>query len=368
MKIKNIYRSILTLGILLISSGASSQIVSSINGLVYADYYYNMSHHDATIKHQNAFSFRRIYFTFDNAITPNIKIRFRLESAHNEFGSTDRINPFVKHAYIEWSNLIPNHQLYLGISETNALKNAEDYWGYRSIEKTILDLNKICSAADMGIALKGDIGRFVHHWLAVHNGTGYGSSEVDKYKKFGYAFWLTPVKGLMLEGYFDYERQDPNTGTFQYARDYFHSSGYSTWKTFIGYSAPSFAIGAEAFLRTLKGSGAVDAIGSSKTDVKRQGISVFGSWITPIPKVKLFARYDTSDPNNNDNVWVSDSKNGVDDEYSLLFAGLDFFPVADVHFMPNILIKKYTQSGKGDDVTARLTLYYKFDSGKMTIQ
>ena len=70
-----------------------------------------------------------------------------------------------------------------------------------------MDYHKISSSADMGIALKGDLSEKVHHWLMIMNGTGYGSAETDKYKKIGYAVWFTPVKGLILEGYVDYEKQ-----------------------------------------------------------------------------------------------------------------------------------------------------------------
>lgn len=358
---------VILLSIILISSFASGQVVSKIKGVMFADYYHTIGHHDAATEGLNAFNIRRVYFTFENNITPNIKVRFRLESAHPKFGKSEKINPFVKHAYLEWSNLIPNHKLYLGIGETNGFKNAEGYWGYRSIEKTIMDFNKISSSADMGIALKGDLGNVAHHWLTFFNGTGYGSAEVDKYKKIGYAFWLTPVPGLIIEGYADYENQDPDTGTFKYAKDYFQGSGYYTLKTFLGYSAASFTLGAEWFLRTNKDAGSVDAAGTRKTDVKKQGFSFFGSWITPIPKLKLFARYDSYDPNTDDDVWVSDSVNGMDDEFSLIIAGLDFIPKGNVHFMPNIMIKNYSTSGKDSDVTARMTLYFKFDTGKITI-
>lgn len=349
---------------LLFTNIVYGQAKSRIDGLVYADYYYILDNHDASAKDRNAFHFRRIYFTFESNITEAIKIRFRLDSIHEEYGSTSKITPFVKHAFLEWTNLIPHHKLYLGIAETNGFKNTESYWGYRSIEKNIMDLNNISSSADMGIALKGDLGKVAHHWLTVFNGTGYGSSEVDRFKKIGYAFWLTPVKGLILEGYIDYENQDPNTGTFKHARDYFQASGYMTLKGFLGYRDSCFTLGAEWFLRTNKESGATDAAGMSRTDVKKQGFSFFGSWQTPLPKVKLFGRYDFYDPNTDDNVWVSDTVNGTDDEYSLVIAGVDFIPKKNVHVMPNIMIKNYTHEYKDSDVTARITLYYTFDTGR----
>ena len=58
----------------------------------------------------------------------------------------------------------------------------------------------------MGLALKGDLNSLVHHWLTVMNGTGCGASESDRYKKIGYALWITPAKGLIVEGYVDYEK------------------------------------------------------------------------------------------------------------------------------------------------------------------
>jgi hypothetical protein len=372
--------------------GLHGQSVSKIDGLVFADYYYNMSNSVAAEKNRNAFQYRRIYFTFENNITADIKVRFRLESESDKYGTATKINPFVKHAYLEWANLVPKHSLFLGIAETNAFKNSEELWGYRSIEKTIIDLNKICSSADLGIGLKGDLdSRYLHHWLTVMNGTGYGAAEGDRYKKVGYALWLTPVRGLIVEGYADYEKQngaDPQTAAkLSSATDYTLADSYHTLKGFVGYSHPRFSIGIEAFRRTNVKSGvenvstAYDSTkkehkvtGSALADVIRFGYSAFASWITPIPKLKVFARCDSYDNNTGDGVVTKFDKstgkktNGLDDEFTLLIAGLDYIPKANVHIMPNIMLKKYAKAGVEDDLTARLTLYVKFDSGKITVE
>ena len=360
------------------------QKTSEIKGVVFADYNYHLKSHKFGGQDRNAFSIRRIYFTFENNITAGMKMRFRLESAHGKYGATSKIHPFVKHAYLEWKNLIPRHKLYLGIAETNAFKNSEKYWGYRSVEKTIMDLNKISSSADMGIALKGDLfGDMAHHWLTIFNGTGYGSSEVDRYKKIGYAFWMTPIAGLMIEGYADYENQDPDapqTATvFKQARDYNGSSEYYTVKGFLGYKHPRFTFGAEAFIRTNQESGIKDVTiadnavaGYSKADVKRLGFSIFGSLITPVPKLKAFSRYDYYDPNTRDDVYTrfADGQltGGADDEYRLIIVGLDYIPQPDVHIMPYIMVKQYSQGSKERDLMARITLYYKFNSGKIKVK
>ena len=356
-----------------------AQVESKIDGVFYGDYYFNVKNHDADQEDLNAFSIRRVYFTFESTISKDIKTRFRLESAHGDFGSTSKITPFVKHAYLEWSNLVPNHKLYIGIAETNAFKNTEDLWGYRSIEKTAMDLNKISSSADMGVALKGDLSLKVHHWLTLMNGTGYGSAEVDKYKKIGYAFWVTPVNSLILEGYADYEKQDPDHTVLKTARNYTGSKGYYTLKALAGYRGRRIDAGVEVFRQTNQQSGITNVqitngaiVSSEKTDVTKQGYSVFGSFITSIPKLKVFGRFDWFDPNSGDDVATAFSdgllKTGKKDESTLIIAGLDYIPVGNVHFMPNVLIKSYAQPGVDSDVTARLTCYYKFNSGKIIVE
>lgn len=355
--------------VLAMALSVHAQTTTKIKGVMFADYYYNLDNSSSSKKDQNAFNIRRVYFTFENNLTQDIKTRVRFESAHGKYGTSGKINPFVKHAYLEWKNLIPFHKLYIGIAETNAFKNAENMWGYRSIEKTIMDLNKISSSADMGLALKGDINEKVHHWLTVMNGTGYGSAEVDKFKKVGYALWLTPTENFVIEGYADYEAQDPEKADFKYARHVYGSSGYYTLKGFVGWNAPSFTLGAEVFSQTVKESGSLDlADPAAKADVTRQGVSLFGSWITPVPKLKAFARYDMYDPVADDKVFIDDEgTTGLDDDYTLLIAGFDWIPSANIHFMPNIVLKSYSKEGKNSDLMARITFYYKFDSGKIIV-
>ncbi len=357
-----------------------AETTSTINGVGYADYYYNFQNHDPAEESRNAFQFRRIYFTFENTVRPEMKVRFRLESQHAGYGSETRLTPFVKHAYLEWNGLIPNHKVIFGIQETNAFNNAEAIWGYRSIEKTIMDLNKLSPSADMGIGLKGDLGKSVHHWLTVMNGTGYGSSEVDRFKKIGYALWFTPVNGLILEGYADYEPQNPNDPQTENApsgtKDYFPGKGYYTLKAFAGYKNSSLSVGAEFISRTNKQTGLSNPVITTdelvdfqKSDVTKTGYSLFGSIFTPIQKLKVFARYDYFDSNTSDHVFTNFSNgkltSGKDDQASLFIAGLDYIQQSNLHIMPNIMIKSYSESNKKSDIVARITMYFIYDSGKI---
>lgn len=362
----------------------SAQTTSKIDGVIFGDYYYNLKNRLPAEEHRNAFAFRRIYFTFENNITDAIKVRFRLESESEKYGTEKKINPFVKHTFLQWTGLVPRHDFFVGMIETNAFKNSEELWAYRSIEKTIMDLNKISSSADMGLALKGDlIGTSLHHWLAVFNGAGYGASEIDRFKKVGYALWLTPRRGVIIEAYADYENlsaREPQTAVqLSSAKDYRLADSYHTLKAFVGYDHRRFSLGAEVFQRTNVGSGITEvvvdqgAIKSSKpADVQRFGYSVFGSVITPVPRLKAFARYDHYDPNTSSTVYTKFASGkltgGEKDEENLIIAGLDYIPVAGIHVMPNVLIKKYTKEGVDDDITVRLTLSYNYSSGKIVTE
>ena len=257
----NVAKSVIIYFVALIAlnNSAVAETTSSFSGTGYADYYNYLQNQNSDVEGENAFQYRRIYFTYENYLSSNIKVRVRLESKHEDFGTKAEINPFIKHAFVEWNGLVPNHKLILGIQETNAFKNAESVWGYRSIEKTIMDFTKMSSSADMGIGLKGDISKYFHHWLTVTNGTGYSSAELDPFKKIGYALWVTPTEGLTLEGYADYEKQDPNDpntkGAPSGTTDYSISSGYYTLKAMVAYEKPSFAVAVEAFSRKNKESG-----------------------------------------------------------------------------------------------------------------
>ena len=60
------------------------------------------------------------------------------------------MDPLVKDAYLcyQWNG----RSLYAGQSPTPIWSITETVWGYRAVEKTIMDLNKIGSSRDNGIA------------------------------------------------------------------------------------------------------------------------------------------------------------------------------------------------------------------------
>jgi len=130
-----------------------------ISGLVYSDYFYNVNNSDLTKKDINGLQFRRIYFTTDFAAEENIDVRFRLESDQSTNSNTagGKLGVMVKDAYLKWKGIFSGSDLIIGISPTTAYEVSEAAWGYRNLEKTILDFDGIISSRDFGIDLKGKL-------------------------------------------------------------------------------------------------------------------------------------------------------------------------------------------------------------------
>lgn len=309
---------------------------SKIKGDMFGDYLYNVANHDESKENFNEFQFRRIYFTFENNLSEDIKVRLRLESETSKTTGSNLISPFVKDAYLEWANLIQGQKVIIGLSSPPTWELSEGIWGYRSVEKTIMDFRKIRSSRELGLGVKGafDLEKKYNHHFMIGNGQGYKGPEDDKYKLFMYSFWVVPVDGLTLQVYADYQR---TTLSPVKVNDI-------VYKGFVAYETPQYTVGIEGFQQALKNDG---------MNSKNVGISLFGS-VIPMPgtKFKVFGRFDYWDPDTD----------GEKDEENFIIGGLDFIPAGNVHVMPNVVVQNYAADDIDSDITARVTFFYKWSS------
>ena len=188
---------LLAVGLSAISATALSQ--GKFSGYMFGDYYYNVAR-DSSFNHtapsavassssapgaksMQAFQIRRIYFAYDNDISEQFATRFRLESDQGAVpggavtgdelvGGKDSV--FVKDAYLTWKNVFSGSNLIFGVQPTAAYDISEAAWGYRFLEKTIMDLRGIVPSRDLGIALKGKLvsDGMVNYWVMIANGSG----------------------------------------------------------------------------------------------------------------------------------------------------------------------------------------------------
>jgi len=305
---------------------AGEESKGKVSGYMFGDFYYNLSDPDTSVNY-NGFRFRRIYFTYDRDLSETFSVRFRLE-----MNSVDgeRLEPYVKNAYLAWKNLIPNSTIYFGAQGTPLFKVADKTWGYRSIAKTIMDFRKVGSSSDLGIGISGKLiesGSFGYHVL-VANGEGK-KGESNEYKKIYVSIPIVVSENFRIVPIADYEG-----GADDMTKQ--------TLALFIGMTGETVNAGVEVFQKTHDKALAGD-------DLIENGVSIFGS-IRVAEKVKSFARLDIYDPNTDMD----------DDGLNYIIAGIDYEPEKNVNIMPNIRVESYELSGKDNFISALLTFFYRF--------
>ena len=203
----------------LLLSGQSDADQPTIKGYMFGDYYYIASGAD---KEQNGFQIRRIYLTLDKTWNTRFSGRFRLESSDAGFGVGDKMRPAVKDAYLKYKR--NSWSLVMGLSPTPATSRTDGIWGYRSVAKSIQDLNKLGSTRDTGLLFETPLDARGKVVMQAMFGNGSGNqSETNNGKKGHLRLELSPGEslGILLNG--DYEsRPDQNLTTLSAL---VHSSG-----------------------------------------------------------------------------------------------------------------------------------------------
>jgi hypothetical protein len=234
-------------------------------------------------------------------------------------------------------NTLPRTSFLFGILTTPIWENSEDFYGYRSIERTIGDFRGIGSSADLGVELKGfaDAGHRVGFSAMVGDGLGQ-KAEDNRYKKVYLSLPLKPTDDIRIEPYVDYEWVPSQVG-----------GDKATYKIFTGYEGKKYSAGGEL----------IDRVNHAVSGRNKEpfGFSLFGRYKL-VEKATLFARYDRWQPNTR-------AADRIDTD--LYIAGVDWEPYKDVHVMPNVEATQYLAQGAADapphhDIQARITFYYKF--------
>jgi hypothetical protein len=363
---------LLILFVIATSLTAQDKPAGKFSGYMFGDYFYNVQR-DTLIgsfknaatngaKDYQAFQLRRIYFTYDNDISASFTTRFRLE------GSTGA--PVVKDAYLKWKNMFGGTDALFGMQPTPAYDISEAAWGYRSLEKTIMDLRGIVPSRDLGLSLRGKItgDGMLNYWVMVGNNSGT-NAETDKYKRYYVNLQIKPVANLQATLYADYAAQanvnDPTSTTVPKATV---SHGMTTTALFVGYGvSDKYNLGFEGFMSTVADD--YVKVGSPSLNSRTaMGISVFGSY-NFTTDVAAVVRYDNFNPNTDSDakdplkVSAASVPNNLARNY--VIAALAWKADKNVSIMPNVQYETYEAAAHATvtpkaSVTARLTFYYVF--------
>ncbi len=331
-----------------------------LSGLAYFDYSYSVARDTAIGAFSNkalsgaessqAFQFRRIYFTYDYDVAEGFTSRFRLEADEASLASNGKTSVFVKDAFLRWKNVFGQSDLVFGVQPTPAYEISEAVWGYRSLEKTIMDLRGIVSSRDLGVSLKGKLdseGMF-SYWVMVADGSA-NTPESDKYKRFFLHVRLQPVKSLDVTFYGDLNARakinDPYKATLV-------PNSIATMAAFVGYTGiDGLKVGLEGVLTQMSNGFNTGTVLETRSGL---GLSIFGIYGLR-DDLNLVGRFDLYDPNT-DGAAKADSRNYV-------IAGLDWKVNERVSVIPNVQIETYEKSPLRTydaSVTGRLTVAWTF--------
>jgi hypothetical protein len=339
MKNKTIFPALLI--VLLLMTPAWLKGESKFSGWMIGDYYYAVKHHDSAVEDNNGFWFRRIYFTYDNTLTDKIAMRFRLEAnSPGDFKTSSTLIPYIKDAYL--SAKITGHTLMLGLIGTNMYDNVEGFWGYRSMEKTPIDLFRFGNSRELGLGAKGPLDSKGKLTYALVFGNGAGNkSETDRGKAVHGRINFQPVPSFFFELYADYSNlgNDNSVTIFQ---------AFAGMKG--GWGRGGFNFGVRHAKQAEAGSDA-------------KFVSIFGVFKLS-EKVDFISRFDRLlDPNPNgskiDYIPMADNVKA-----NVLLAGIGWSWNENVQIIPNIKYIFYDAPASHEkpqaDLYTYLTLYFKF--------
>ena len=308
-----------------------------ISGLFFGDYYWLAADHRGPLEDQNGFWLRRIYLTYDHTFSKAFAARLRLEmNSPGDFSSSQRMTPYVKDAWVKWTH--GKHAVFFGLAPTPSFEFVESVWGYRSVEKTPLDLLRWDSSRDTGLLAQGGLGSRTRYSVQVGNGSG-NNGETDRAKAFRAALRHEVVKGLTIEGYADLQ-------------DRAGVARWSTWQVFGAFVRPAGRLGAhvtEQHRRSASGS-----------EVTLNLVSVFGARKLR-DRLFVFARADHNfdpvpDGETIDYLPMSDQVGNT-----LWIGGVDIELDRHVFFQPHVEIVDYPMPKTGPalqtDVMVKATVF-----------
>jgi hypothetical protein len=345
-----------------------------------------------TQKNMNAFQIRRAYLGYDYMISPKFSAQVVLAHEMNVDGNGYNVT-YLKYAWLKWTNIFPMSNLMIGQMPTSSFATpfgTEPLWGYRSVEKTIIDLHSLDPSTDLGVMLIGNLWKqknaadslpsTLGYNFMIANGTG-AKPETDRYKKIrGNVYVNTLHQKLTLGVYADFNPA-------QYAP---YPTSATTLKGYVHYKSDGFRIGAEVFQITNRNGDIFQTTNVAPADTANGvqfGWSIFGSTRIIKGKLNLFARLDQYNPDtkfSSSNYKYTASAFGGNFTTTTFFTqtfylvGLDYTPTSRIHIMANLWYTQYKtlmnndiagnalgKRAKSDyDLVPRITFLYTFNSSK----
>jgi hypothetical protein len=221
--------------------------------------------------------------SFDDMWSANLTTDVTYDGIANEV--------YVKKAYLQ-AKLSDAAVVRIGSADMPWIPYVEGAYGFRYVEKTLIDRLGFGTSADWGLHAGGKLmDGMVNYAVSAVNGNGYKNQTRSKGVDFAGRVGIMPVKGLNLGvGFYNGKKgQDVQTAT--------GINTASRIDVLAAYSYDMFNVGAEYFSSENN---------KPATKDKADGYSVFAS-VKPAEKVAVFVRYDDAKPNKTTNSSLKDT-------------------------------------------------------------
>jgi hypothetical protein len=374
---------VLALGVLALNGKAFAQDSTFhphpvVTGQIFFDYSYQIGadtlgggttsrgkgYFSSTPKDFQSFDVRRIYVGVDYLFSPTVKASILIAhepsiappgsglntAANNLLG--DGTNGFyLKGANISWKNALPMSTLVVGQQGTPTFSLAEGIWGYRSVEKTILDFRGMEGSNDMGLSLAGSIDEGGNFGYTAMIGNGANQKdENNRFKKY-YAELFAKFldKKIVVEFVADAD--------YRGARYNDDTTKTTLLKGFVALVLDPITVGLEYVGQNV-------VVANAKANVAPGGLSVFAHGPIMEKTLGWFARFDMFNPDANTASGASTLASGKSYSENFITAGLDWQTVAGIHIEPNLWMDMYsdkasTKIDRKPDVVGRVTFFAK---------
>ena len=120
------------------------------------------------------FDLKRAYLSYSNNISDDLFFKIRYDVGRH---ADNRLTTFLKNAYVDYK-CDNGDKLSMGLIGTNSYGVQEKNWGYRFIEKSVVDKYGMTNTADFGVGYSKSFGK-VKTSIQLLNGEGYKSGDSD---------------------------------------------------------------------------------------------------------------------------------------------------------------------------------------------
>jgi len=376
-------------------------------------------------KYRNAFQFRRLYLGYDYEITKKFKAEVLLASEPSAntgvvtttststttltgvTGGTAKTTTTTTTSVANGDNLVDGKMAFwiknfnlrvrdvwngtdvvvgelstpgfaLNEAGTNGPTSlSETTWAYRSIEKTITDFHKN-NSYDVGAALQGTFDpatkNFGYVAMVGNNSTASllsaANANTGFYKIFYGDLWAKLFnQKLYVDLYADYAKTAPATSVIP-------GQEHNMLKIFASYNSKPITVGVELYTQNIaSGVNSVTTTAPAVTTPQNATVHGLSIWVRgAIAKNwNYFARFDSYNPDTQFNTADTYTVNTNYGSYNpttkekFYTAGVDYNPIKNVHFMPNVWLVDFANQGptattvlNDHTLVYRATFFYTF--------